>query len=225
MRTDEGARQKGLGLREEGHGAGSQGVWPQQPPVPVQTHPGSARTHRRPQIHAYGPTGSETHADTRAHARARTETLTYNSRRPHEHAGPHAAPRPPTPRFWSPCILSEYCQRLGQRGGQSRLPRNGPSPLCLPTRVKPQGSGLGAEELGFCEGGPEARPLGARGGWCGSQVGAGPLHFDLSSSPRSQDLGRQQRGAGWGRGEEQDNSRRTSSVQYGRLSHYYYNIL
>lgn len=164
----------------------------------------------------------QTRVHTRAHAQRHSHTTAGALMNTQVHMQPHA---PPTPRFWSPCILSEYCQRLGQRGGQSRLPRNGPSPLCLPTRVKPQGSGLGAEELGFCEGGPEARPLGARGGWCGSQVGAGPLHFDLSSSPRSQDLGRQQRGAGWGRGEEQDNSRRTSSVQYGRLSHYYYNIL
>lgn len=58
------------------------------------------------------------------------------------------------------------------------------------------------------------------------RLGAGPLHFDLSSSPRSQDLGRQQRGADWRRGVgSKDNSRRTLSVQYGRLSHYYYNIL
>lgn len=47
----------------------------------------------------------------------------------------------------------------------------------------------------------------------------------LSSSPRSQDLGRRQRGAAWRREGSKDNSRRTSSVQYGRLSHYYYNIL
>lgn len=77
MRTGEGAGQKGAGLREEGHGAGSQGYVAATATCPsVNTYPGTCshtRTHRCPQslictkIHVYAQTGSETHTTTHTH--------------------------------------------------------------------------------------------------------------------------------------------------------------
>lgn len=104
-------------------------------------HTQAAHARRRPQssihtrIHAHGLRGSETHANTRAHTRPCTGTLRHTTAGPLGTRRPTCGPTPP-----APCIVSEYCQRLGQRGRQSHLPPNGPSPLCFPTRVKPQGS-------------------------------------------------------------------------------------
>lgn len=130
VRTGEGGGQKGRGLGEEGDGAGSQGEWLQQPPVPVQTHPGSTRT-QRPQssihtrIHAHGPRGSETHANARAHTRAHAQGHSdVQQQGPKEHAGPHAAPRPLRRVRILPVAGSE-------RQAESHLPPNGPSPTLL----------------------------------------------------------------------------------------------
>lgn len=116
VRTGEGGGQKGRGLREEGDGAGSQGEWLQQPPVPVQTHPGSTRTQTPSELDSHEdsctwPEGLRDpckHACT--HAPMHRDTQTYNSRalrNTQAHVRPHA-----------PCVVSEYCQRLGQRGRQ-----------------------------------------------------------------------------------------------------------
>lgn len=166
VRTGEGGGQKGLGLREEGHRAGSQGVWLQQPAVPVQTHPGSVHTHRRlwpngvrdPCRHALTCTHTCAHTQGHAHTTAGALMNTQVHMQPHAPASGLPAPCQNTASGWV-------------READSHLLPSGPSPLCLPTRVKPQGSGPRAEEMGFREGGAA---LGVRGGWCGSQAGGRP---------------------------------------------------
>lgn len=60
------------------------------------------------------------------HARTRVHTHKDTHIQQQAPSGTHrstCSPTLPTPRFWSPCILSEYCQRLGQRGGQTPAPQ------------------------------------------------------------------------------------------------------
>lgn len=139
--------------------------------------------------------------------------------------------QPPVPLcFWFfPCLVLGYCKWLGPTGGQRESP--GTELGLLSTLLSHQEKTPrecytpGTEELGVCEGVCLPTHVRVKGG-VGHGRGACPLQFDLSSSLRSQDLGRRRERQTGGRGEgSKNNSRRTSSVQYGRLSHYYYNIL
>lgn len=164
-------------------------------------HTQAAHARRRPQssihtrIHAHGPRGSETHANTRAHTHApmHRETQTYNSRalrNTQAHMRPHA-----------PCVVSEYCHRLGQRGRQRvTCPQMGLVHSAFPQGEIPREScGPWAEELGFHEGGADARPLGEGG--VGHRLGASPLHFaviqpEVSGPGEAAERGRLEEGRG-----------------------------